>query len=107
MIMLLTIMHSLEAVAEYSADQVGSTRYPDVGIEVSSVQQFFLCKTKRKPNFLCEALNPHCVHRLVKGIEIPDLIESKRLWGINWQQSFSYAINLSNQVQVNTFGPAI
>ena len=26
--------------------------YPDAGIEVSIVQQFFLCKTKRKPKLL-------------------------------------------------------
>ena len=42
-----------------------------------------------------------CAQAGEEGIEIPGLIESKRLWGINWQQSFSYALNLSNQLQVN------
>ena len=28
------------------------------------------------------------------------MIEDKRLWGVNWQQSFSYAIDLTNQIQV-------
>ena len=61
-----------------------------------------LVKRNETQNFLCAALNPTlCAQAGEAGIEIPDLIEKKRLWGINWQQSFSYAINLSNQVQVN------
>lgn len=51
--------------------------------------------------FLCEALNPTlCAQAAEEGIEIPTLLEEKRLWGINWQQSFSYAIDLNNQLQV-------
>lgn len=50
---------------------------------------------------MCEALNPAlCLQAIEEGIEVPDLLEDKRLWGINWQQSFSYAIDLINQIQV-------
>ena len=63
---------------------------------------FSLVRRNESQTFLCEALNPTlCAQAGEEGIEIPVLIESKRLWGINWQQSFNYAINLSNQVQVN------
>ena len=58
---------------------------------------------KREENqpFFCEALNPQlCLQAVGEGLEIPDLVEDKRLWGANWQQSFSYAIDLSNQIQV-------
>ena len=50
---------------------------------------------------MCEALNPQlCLQALEEGIEVPDLTEDKRLWGINWQQSFSYAIDLKNQIHL-------
>ena len=52
--------------------------------------------------FSCEEVNPTlCQEAEANGVTIPDLQENKRLLGINWQQSLSYAINLNNQLQVN------
>ena len=61
-----------------------------------------MVKRDERQEFFCAALNPSlCTHAGETGVEIPDLIEDKRLFGLNWQQSFSYAIDLSNQVQVS------
>lgn len=42
-----------------------------------------------------------CQQAEEQGIAIPDLMEDKQLLAMNWQQSFSYAVNLNNQIQVN------
>ena len=61
-----------------------------------------LLKLDESQDFFCEALNPMlCVQADEAGVEIPDLRENKKLWDLSWQQSFTYAINLRNQVQVN------
>lgn len=38
---------------------------------------------------------------LDQGIEIPDLISSKDLWTLNWNNSFNYAINPDTQLRVS------
>lgn len=59
-------------------------------------------RRKESHLFSCAELNPAlCAEAEQAGIVIPDLQENKRLVGINWQQSMSYALNLNNQVQLS------
>ena len=52
--------------------------------------------------FSCDEVNPTlCAAAESEGIEIPSLNEQKRLSTINWMQSFGYALNLKNQLQIN------
>ncbi len=52
--------------------------------------------------FSCEEVSPQlCDTALEEGVEIPELMEDKRLFGVNWQQSLSYALDLNNQFQIN------
>ena len=59
-------------------------------------------RRKESHLFSCAEMNPAlCAEAEQAGIVIPDLQENKRLVGINWQQSMSYALNLNNQVQLS------
>lgn len=59
-------------------------------------------RRKESHLFACAELSPAlCAEAEQAGIVIPGLRENKRLIGINWQQSMSYAVNLKNQVQLN------
>ena len=36
-----------------------------------------------------------------QGVDIPDLIDTKNLWTLNWNNTFNYAVNLNNQVRIS------
>ena len=88
---------------KYSADPGWVyANYSDVGIQNLDFPAIYrLSKAKRvNPSFVRGIESTVVSPSIADGVEVPDLTEDKRLWGINWQQSFSYAIDLSNQIQV-------
>ena len=59
-------------------------------------------RRKESHMFSCAELSPVlCEQAEQAGIVLSDLRENKRLIGINWQQSMSYAFNLKNQIQLS------